>query len=164
MYFPFIVVMSNKQTYSNSIAVMLCVKRKPKKIHISLLLPLDVCMHSYKLTHITFTPVMVTPSSIPHSMVQGINKETPFPAATNTESSIAMHPSVFKVLPYHSLLAVNHLHIGYKAVLVPLPYLQLQGRVFLCLFPYCTMRYTTRGYCNWREGYVRKLITLHVDF
>ena len=97
-------------------------------------------------------------------MVQGINKETPFPAATNTESSIAMHPSVFKDLPYHSLLAVNHLPIGYKAVLVALPYLQLQGRVFLCLFPYCTMRYTTRGYRNWREGYVRKLITLHVDF
>ena len=110
-------------------------KRKPKKTHISLPLSLDVCMHGYKLTHITFTPVTVTPSSTPHSMVQGINKETPFPAATNTESSIAMHPSVFKVLPYHSLLAVNHLPIGYKAVLVALPYLQLQGRVFLCLFP-----------------------------
>ena len=38
----------------------------------------------YKLTHTTFMPVMVTPSSIPHSAVQEINKETPFPAAKST--------------------------------------------------------------------------------
>ena len=34
--------------------------------------------------HITFMPVMVTPSSILHTMVQGKNKETPFPADAST--------------------------------------------------------------------------------
>ena len=41
-------------------------------------------MQGYELTHITFMPVMVTPSSIPHSTVPGINKETSFPAAART--------------------------------------------------------------------------------
>ena len=38
----------------------------------------------FMLMHITFTPFTVTPSSILHSTVQGINKETPFPAAAST--------------------------------------------------------------------------------
>ena len=44
----------------------------------------DMKVQGYKLMHITFMPVTVTPSNIPHSMVQGINKETPFPAAVST--------------------------------------------------------------------------------
>ena len=38
-------------------------------------------VQGYKLMHITF---MLVTSNILHSTVQGINKETPFPAATNT--------------------------------------------------------------------------------
>ena len=40
-------------------------------------------VQGYKLTHITFTPYTATPSSIPHSMVQVINKEMPFSTAAS---------------------------------------------------------------------------------
>ena len=49
-------------------------------------------LQGYQLMHITFTPVAVTPSGILHSMVQGINKETPFSTATHTAEP--------QVLPY----------------------------------------------------------------
>ena len=39
-------------------------------------------MQGYKLTHIAFTPVMIT--EILHNTVQEINKEIPLPAATST--------------------------------------------------------------------------------
>ena len=49
-------------------------------------------LQGYKLTHITFTSVMVTLSSRSHSTVQGINKDTPFTSATSMAEA--------KVLPF----------------------------------------------------------------
>ena len=45
--------------------------------------PVPIPVQGYKLTHITFTPYTATLSSIPHSMVQVINKETPFTTAAS---------------------------------------------------------------------------------
>ena len=51
----------------------------------------EVIMQGYKHTHITFMPYTATPSSILHSTVQGINKETPFPAATFYNKDMLTH-------------------------------------------------------------------------
>ena len=56
---------------------------RSKKTGVSMAATKSDLLQGYKLTHIIFTPVAVTPSSIPHSMVQGINKETPFPEDTD---------------------------------------------------------------------------------